>query len=104
MCEDQVASVRDTAASQCYLIARSLASDSVQINAFMDKVLAFKRSKKYSMRQTFIVMCESVIAGDLKDSSVQRRVEAERIFYDNFLTGFTELQSDRIVNVRIHAS
>lgn len=74
------------------------------MNNFMEKVLAFKRSKKYSMRQTFIVMCESVIAGDLKDSSEQRRVEAEQIFYEHFLTSFTELQSDRIVNVRIHAS
>ena len=42
MCEDQVASVREVAARQCYLIAKSLARDADQIKALMEKVTAFK--------------------------------------------------------------
>ena len=56
------------------------------------------------MRQTFIVMCESVFRGDPKDDSLQAQQEAEQLFIDHFLTCFVELRSDRIVNVRIHVS
>ena len=69
MCEDQVASVRETTARVCYPIARSFASDPDQIGAFMERVRAFKQSRKYTMRQTFLVMCESVINGDPKDQT-----------------------------------
>ena len=70
----------------------------------MTKVLAFKQSRKYTMRQTFIMMCESVIRGDPNDQSDAAHAQAEAIFLDHFLASFTELQSDRIVNVRIYAS
>ena len=104
MCEDEVALVRDTGAKACYLIARSLAQDEAIMVSFMERVRAFKNSRRYTMRQTFIVMCESVFLGDPEDHSDQARKEAEAIFTEHFLSSFVELQSDRIVNVRIHAS
>ena len=71
MCEDQVASVRETAAKSCYLIAKSLNRNQSLIQSFVERVCAFKQSRKYTMRQTFIVMCESVFRGDPKDQSME---------------------------------
>lgn len=67
MLEDQVAQVRETCASVCYPIAKSFSQEPELINSFMEQVRAFKQSRKYTMRQTFIIMCESVIIGDLRD-------------------------------------
>ena len=61
----------------------------------MEQVKAFRHSRKYTMRQTFITMCESVLMGD---------AQSESIFIEHFLASFAELQSDRIVNVRLYAS
>ena len=61
MCEDQVAHVRESCARACYPIAKSFSAKPELISKFMEKVCAFKQSRKYTMRQTFIVMCESVI-------------------------------------------
>jgi len=67
----------------------------------MERIRAFKQSKKYTMRQTFVIMCESVIVGNLSDNSALARKEDVKLFIDHFLTSFVELQSDRIVNVRL---
>ena len=91
MCEDQVAEVRDTCASACYPIAKSFSSNPQLISTFMQQIRAFKQSRKYTMRQTFITMCESVILGDPMDKSPRDNAEAEEIFREHFLTSFVEL-------------
>ena len=50
------------------------------------------------------MMCESVLRGDPSDQSAAANKEAERIFHDHFMGSFSELQSDRIVNVRLQLS
>ena len=103
-CEDQVATVRSTATKSCYQIVMLLEPNPEFFNPFMEKLLVFKKAKKFSMRQTFIMMCESVIRGDPDDQSSKANREAERIFVDHFIPSFIELQSDRIVNVRLQVS
>ena len=103
-CEDQVAYVRDTATKSCYQIISLLESNEEFLNPFMEKVLAFKQAKKFSMRQAFIMMCESVVRGDPEDQSAAKNKDAERLFKKYFLKSFVELQSDRIVNVRLQLS
>ena len=108
MCEDQVAHVREAMAKACYPIAKSFSADPALIKKFMAYVCAFKQSRKYTMRQTFIIMCESVIQGDSIKSGTQTtdeaRQQAELIFKEHFLQSFVELQSDKIVNVRLMLS
>jgi len=89
---------------QCFMIAKSFSKEPAQMAALMQRITAFKQSKKFTMRQTFITMCESVILGDPHDQSLPARVLAEQIFADHFLPSFAELKSDRIVNVRLHVS
>jgi len=67
----------------------------------MERIKAFKQSKKYTMRQTFLIMCESVFVGDKNGSSSVRTAEDVKLFVDYFLASFVELQSDKIVNVRL---
>ena len=50
------------------------------------------------------MMCESVVRGDPKDQSAAKNKDAERLFKKYFLKSFVELQSDRIVNVRLQLS
>ena len=100
-CEDQVAYVRETATKSCYQIVNLLEPHPEFLDGFMEKVLAFKQAKKFSMRQTFIMMCESMVRGDPDDQSAATNKNAERLFKQYFLKSFVELQSDRIVNVRL---
>jgi len=79
-CEDQVATVRETSTKSCYPIVRLLEPTPEFFNPFMEKVLAFKKARKFSMRQTFVMMCESVVRGDPNDQSASANKEAERIF------------------------
>ena len=51
------------------------------------------------MRQTFLVMCESLFVGDKNDAT--NEAENAKLFIDHFLASFVELQSDKIVNVRL---
>ena len=90
-CEDQVATVRATATKSCYQIVMLLEPHPEFFNPFMEKLLVFKKAKKFSMRQTFIMMCESVIRGDPDDQSSKANREAERIFADHFMASFIEL-------------
>ena len=78
MCEDQVAQVREAMAKACYPIAKSFSADPALITKFMAYVCAFKQSRKYTMRQTFIVMCESVIQGDSLKGVDETTDEARR--------------------------
>ena len=50
------------------------------------------------MRQTFILMCESVFKGETEGNV---DTVAESIFIDHFLDSFTEMVRDKIVNVRL---
>ena len=50
------------------------------------------------MRQTFLVMCESLFVGE---NDATREAENVKLFIDHFLASFVELQSDKIVNVRL---
>ena len=50
------------------------------------------------------MMCESVVRGDPEDQSAAKNKDAERLFKKYFLKNFVELQSDRIVNVRLQLS
>jgi len=83
--------VRETAARACYFVARSLAKHQSLLDSFMDRIRAFKQSRKYTMRQTFIVMCESVFRGDPGDVSEAGCEESEQIFIEQFLPSFVEL-------------
>ena len=66
-CEDQTAYVRATATKSCYQIVSLLESSPEFLSPFMEKVYAFRQAKKFSMRQTFIMMCESMVRGDPDD-------------------------------------
>ena len=44
-------------------------------------------------------MCESLFVGDKNDGT--REAENVKLFIDHFLASFVELQSDKIVNVRL---
>lgn len=70
--------------------------------SFIDRLRGFKNSPRYSVRQTFIFMCESVIRGDPLDQSPSANALAEQIFLTYFMENFIDLRSDKIVNVRIH--
>ena len=96
--------VRETATKSCYSIVKLLEPTPEYFDPFMEKLLAFKKARKFSMRQTFIMMCESIIRGDPTDQSVTANKEAERIFQEHFMASFIELQSDKIVNVRLQLS
>ena len=50
------------------------------------------------------MMCESMVRGDPDDQSAATNRHAERLFKQHFLKSFVELQSDRIVNVRLQLS
>ena len=56
--------VREVATKSCYPIVKLLEPTPEFFNPFMDKVFAFKKARKFSMRQAFILMCESVVRGD----------------------------------------
>ena len=96
--------VREQSAKACYLIAKSFSTNPNLISAFMERVKAFKQSRKYTMRQTFLVMCESFISGDPDDQSPEANLLSEQIFKAHFLPSFVELQSDKIINVRLQVS
>ena len=70
----------------------------------MERVRAFKQSRKYTMRQTFILMCESVTQSNDNDRDEFGKSKSELIFREHFLESFIELQSDKIVNVRLMLS
>ena len=44
-------------------------------------------------------MCESLFVGDKNDAT--NEAENAKLFIDHFLASFVELQSDKIVNVRL---
>ena len=104
MCEDQVAQVREVCAEACYPIAKSFSAHPELIGRFMERVRAFKQSRKYTMRQTFILMCESVTQSTDSDKDEFGKSKSEVIFKEHFLESFIELQCDKIVNVRLMLS
>ena len=104
MCEDQVATVRECCAKACYPIAKSFCAHPELIARFMERVRAFKQSRKYTMRQTFIVMCESITQSTDTDTNEEGKSISEVIFKEHFLESFIELKTDKIVNVRLMLS
>lgn len=84
LCQDQVAEVR-IAATQATLRVMTLLfnEDKELYKAFLEKMKVFKKHRKYNIRQTFILMCESVLLGE-------NQVH-ESIFFDSLITDFVEL-------------
>ena len=61
---------------------------------FLQKVLTFRKSNKYNLRQTFICMCLSLM----------NEPACKDLFVRYFLSELLELQTDRVINVRMQLS
>ena len=61
---------------------------------FLQKVLMFRKSNKYNLRQTFICMCLSLM----------NEPACKDLFVRYFLSELLELQTDRVINVRMQLS
>lgn len=97
LCEDQVAEVRITATQQTLKVLDLFyQQDKDLFDSFVAKMKVFKTHRKFNIRQTFIQMCESVLLGESRNQVI--------IFIESLLDDFVDLQTDRIVNVRIQLS
>eukprot|EP00347_Sterkiella_histriomuscorum_P006427 403352815 len=93
LCQDQVAEVRKQAAQAIRNIALKLRESDELFNEFILKVVMFKQSNKFNLRQTFIDMCGAMMHEKTQD-----------IFKKYLMNEYCQLQRDRIINVRMHLS
>lgn len=94
LCQDQVAEVRIAGAKGIKTIILKMNENPTLFDEFLQKVLMFRKSNKYNLRQTFICMC----------ASLMNEPACKDLFVKYFLCELLELQTDRVINVRMQLS
>ena len=94
LCNDEVAEVRIEGAKATKNILLKLHEDPEIFNAFADRVKEMRTASKYFIRQTFICMCLSLM----------NEPACKDLFVRYFLSELLELQTDRVINVRMQLS
>lgn len=101
LCQDQVSEVRMEGAKAVRNIILKLHSDPDLFSEFVAKVLLFKQSNKYNLRQTFVCMCGAMMNNK---PAPWATISSKELFVALFLEPMIAIGKDRVVNVRMQLS